>query len=102
MTERQSMEELEVLLGRLLGIGVAISSTALTAGLGAWFVLGPGAVARFLLSAGVLLLIATPATRVVVSTVGYARRRDWLYVVLTLIVFGELLASVVAAMHRRL
>jgi hypothetical protein len=30
--------------------------------------------------------------------VGYAMRRDWLFVTLTLVVFGELLASIVAAL----
>jgi uncharacterized membrane protein len=100
MSEPLSIEQLEVMLGRLLRIGVTASSLALAAGLAAWFVRGSGAVTTFLLTSGVLLLIATPAARVLVSSVGYARRREWLFVVLTLIVFAELVASVVVALRR--
>jgi uncharacterized membrane protein len=35
---------------------------------------------------GVLLLIATPITRVLISVIGFARERDWMYVVFSLIV----------------
>jgi len=98
MTERPSMDDLEVTLGRLLGIGVTISSITLGAGLVAALTLGTGSLSTFLLTAGVLLLLATPVTRVVVSSVGYARRRDWLFVVLALIVLAELIASIVAAL----
>ena len=99
MSEPQSMKDLERVLGRLLGVGVAASSIALAAGLAAWFVLGSSTIATFLLTSGVLLLIATPIARVVVSSIGYARRRDWPFVVLTLIVLAELVASVVAAVR---
>ena len=42
---------------------------------------------------GVLLLIATPVTRVFISVIGFARERDWMYVgcsliVLSLLVYG--------------
>jgi len=97
MTERPSVDEIERTLGRILGIGVTISSIALAAGLVAALVVGPGRAATFLLTSGVLLLLATPITRVVVSSVGYARRRDWVFVVLTAIVLAELLASIFAA-----
>jgi uncharacterized membrane protein len=39
---------------------------------------------------GLLVLIATPVLRVVVSVYSFARMRDTLYVVVTLIVFGVL------------
>jgi uncharacterized membrane protein len=35
---------------------------------------------RGLIQFGLLLLIATPVTRVVFSIIGFARQRDWLYV----------------------
>jgi len=35
---------------------------------------------------GVLLLIATPITRVLISVIGFARERDWMYVACSLIV----------------
>ena len=94
------MNELELTLGRLLRAGVAISSLALGAGLAVAMTLGTGAASTFLLTAGVLLLLATPIARVVVSSVGYARRRDWLFVILTLIVLGELVASIAVALQR--
>jgi uncharacterized membrane protein len=42
---------------------------------------------------GLLLLIATPVARVAFSVLGFARQRDYLYVLLTLIVLGLLLYS---------
>jgi uncharacterized membrane protein len=93
------MNDLEITLGRLLGVGVTISSLALGAGLAVAMTLGTGAASSFLLTAGVLLLLATPIARVVVSSVGYARRRDWLFVLLTAIVLAELIASIVAAIR---
>jgi len=97
--ERDTIDDLELTLGRLLGIGVTASSISLGAGLVAAVTLGTGAIATFLLSAGVLVLLATPITRVVVSSIGYARRRDWLFVVLTLVVLTELIASIAAAVR---
>jgi len=99
--EPGTMDDLERTLGRLLAVGVTISSVALGAGLAVALTLGTGAVATFLLTAGVLVLLATPITRVAVSSIGYARRRDWLYVVLTLVVLAELIASILAAVRGR-
>jgi uncharacterized membrane protein len=39
---------------------------------------------------GVLLLIATPVTRVFISVLGFARERDWMYVCCSLIVLALL------------
>ena len=99
MSDRQSIEELELTLGRVLRVGVTISTIALGAGLATAFLEGTDLLARVLLNAGVILLIATPVARVAMSIFGYARRRDWLFVVLTAIVLGELIASLVAAMR---
>ena len=43
------------------------------------------------------MLIATPFARVAVSTILYAVRRDWTFLLLTLVVLGELIAGIVAA-----
>jgi uncharacterized membrane protein len=94
-----SAEHLERILGRVLGVGVAASTVCLTAGLLMTFAFGNTRVAAALLSVGIVVLLATPVARVAVSSVGYARRRDWLFVTLTLIVFGELLASIIAALR---
>jgi len=93
-----SVDRLERILGRLLGIGVSASSVCLAAGLLMTLAGGNNAVARALLAAGIGVLLVTPVARVAVSSVGYAMRRDWLFVTLTLVVFGELLASIVAAL----
>jgi uncharacterized membrane protein len=95
-----SVERLEQILGRLLGIGVNASSVCLAAGLLVTLAGGNQTLARALLTVGIVVLLATPVARVGASTVGYASRRDWLFVTLTLIVFGELLATVVAALPR--
>ena len=48
---------------------------------------------RGLIQLGLLLLIATPVARVVFSVFAFARQRDWIYVVITLIVLAVLLYS---------
>jgi uncharacterized membrane protein len=48
---------------------------------------------RGLIQLGLLLLIATPVARVLFSVYAFARQRDWLYVVLTLVVLAVLLFS---------
>jgi uncharacterized membrane protein len=93
-----SVEQLERILGRVLGIGVAASTVCLTAGLLMTFTFGSTRAAATLLVVGIVVLLATPVVRVAVSSVGYARRRDWLFATLTLVVLGELLATVIAAL----
>jgi uncharacterized membrane protein len=46
---------------------------------------------------GLLLLIATPVARVVFSAIGFVIERDYLYVVLTLIVLSVLLYSLIGS-----
>jgi uncharacterized membrane protein len=48
---------------------------------------------RGIIQFGLLLLIATPVARVAFSVLGFARERDYLYVVFTLIVLSVLLYS---------
>jgi uncharacterized membrane protein len=42
---------------------------------------------------GLVVLVATPMTRVAFSVFAFFKERDWTYVVLTLIVFGVLVGS---------
>ena len=93
---------LEVLIGRVLRIGVTASSICLAVGLAVSLV-APDA-ALMLLNVGILLLIATPAARVVLSIVEYVIARDWPFTLLTTIVLMELVAGAVAAVlfHRKL
>jgi uncharacterized membrane protein len=99
MNTRRAPDTLEVLLGRVLGAGVMFSTIALAAGLVAALAVKTGRLTNALLTTGVLMLIATPVARVVVSSITYVRRRDWTFAVLTLIVLAELVASIVAAMR---
>jgi uncharacterized membrane protein len=95
------MNDLEKVLGRLLRIGVTLSTIALGAGLAASFLGANPALTAGLLTAGIVVLIGTPVARVAVSSMAFAGRRDWMFVVLTVIVLGELVASVVAAARGR-
>ena len=52
---------------------------------------------RGLIQAGLLLLIATPIARVAFSVLAFLYQRDWIYVVLTLIVLGLLVYSLLGA-----
>lgn len=48
-----------------------------------------------IIALGLLVLIATPIARVVFAIVGFARERDWLYTVVSLIVLAILAFSLV-------
>ena len=81
----------------MLRLGTVTSSACFAAGLMLMIIGRGGALARVLLPAGLFILMATPATRVIVSVVEYGRERDWLFVALTLTVLLALAASVLAA-----
>lgn len=52
---------------------------------------------RGIIQLGLLLLIATPITRVAFSVAGFASERDWLYVGITLVVLGVLIYSLMSS-----
>jgi uncharacterized membrane protein len=52
---------------------------------------------RGLIQLGLLILIATPIARVAFSVVAFLYQRDWTYVLVTLIVLGLLLYSLLGA-----
>jgi uncharacterized membrane protein len=91
------MTNLEKMLGHVLRGGVVASTVALIAGL-VFVAAGANVTGMRLLALGVVILIATPVARVVASTIAYAIRRDWTFTLLTAIVLGELVASIVAAL----
>jgi uncharacterized membrane protein len=100
MTFRQD-PRLERTVGVVLRLGVTASIMCLAVGLTLSFVGGRTGAANVLLQTGVIVLLATPVARVVVSMGEYALERDWIFVGLTLTVLLELLASGVAAMYGR-
>ena len=89
---------LERAVGMVLRGGVILSTTCLTVGLLLSLVTGAGAIATVLLNVGIVVLLATPVARVVVSTAEYAIEGDWRFATLTGIVLLELIASAVAAL----
>lgn len=59
--------------------------------------LAGGLNAEGLMQLGLVLLIATPVARVAMAVVGFRLERDYMYVVVSLIVFGVLLYSLMHA-----
>lgn len=89
---------LERIVGVVLRAGVIASSVCLSAGLLLFLATGGGALAGVLLNAGIVILLATPVARVIVSTARYVHERDWTFATLTFVVLLELIASAVAAL----
>lgn len=87
---------LEVHLGRLLLSGVLASAACLAAGL---LLTLAGRSAAVILTTGLVLLMATPILRVVVSIVEYVRMRDWFFVAVTLFVLLVLAGTVLIALR---
>jgi Protein of unknown function (DUF1634) len=88
------MGRFETLLGRLLLAGVLSASACLAVGLLLSLIRVVPAIAGALLTLGLMLLMATPILRVVVSLVEYARMRDWFFVATTLIVLIVLFVTI--------
>ena len=89
---------LERAIGVVLRAGVMASSACLTVGLVLALTDREGGIAGILLNAGIIVLLATPLARVIVSIVKYASERDWTFTVLTMIVLIELMASAAVAL----
>jgi len=92
--------ELERVLGKVLLTGITTSTIALAAGLALALGWPTYAAGDLLLRAGLVILMATPAVRVLVSVVEYARSRDWLFVALTTTVLLVLAGSLGVAILR--
>jgi uncharacterized membrane protein len=89
---------LERTIGVVLRIGVGLSSLCFGVGLVLTFA-GAAEVASPLLQIGIVVLLATPVARVVVSVAEYAHQRDWLFTMLTIIVLVELTAGALASLR---
>lgn len=95
MTEAP-LSRLEVHLGRLLLAGVLTSAACLAAGL---LLTLTGRSADVILTTGLVVLMATPILRVIVSIVEYVRMRDWFFVAVTLFVLLVLAGTVLVALR---
>ncbi len=94
----QEDTKLERAVGIVLRLGVTASSVCLAIGL-LLEIFGYGGESRVLLNVGLVVLIATPAGRVVTSVFEYAFARDWLFVGFTVVVLLELVGSLIAAVR---
>ena len=91
------MNRLEQRIGEVLRFGTLASSALFAIGLLMALAGYQPGLGEVLLQAALIILLATPAARVVVSIIEYAREGDWLFVVLTLVVLLALGGSVAAA-----
>ena len=78
----------------MLQVGVAASSVLLAAGLLLTLAGGADRAVQSVLTTAIVILLATPAARVAISVVEYAREGDWLFVALTVVVLLTLAGSV--------
>jgi uncharacterized membrane protein len=99
-TSDEALQHLELRLGRLLQAGVIASAICLAAGLIAWMARGASGFSDLTLTLGLIVLMATPILRVVVSLVAYIRMRDWFFVGTTVIVFVLLTVTVGLALSK--
>jgi uncharacterized membrane protein len=95
------LARLEHRLGQLLVTGVLLSAVLLAAGLFFWLWIPGAGRTAWLLNAGLIVLMATPIMRVIVSVAEYVRLRQWFFVVVTLVVLAELSITVAVALSRR-
>lgn len=77
---------------RLLLGGVVAAFACLAAGVGLW--LAGAAAGDWLLDAGLIILMATPALRVFLSALEFAAARDWLFTAAAAAVLAVLAASI--------
>jgi uncharacterized membrane protein len=96
-TRDQAFERLELTLGRVLQTGLLTAALCLAAGLVFSMVQGPSRLSNAALTFGLIVLMATPIVRVLVSLVAYIRMRDWFFVTTTITVFVLLAVTVVLA-----
>jgi uncharacterized membrane protein len=92
-----AVARLESAIGHVLRIGTVASSTLFAVGLLMALAGVQVNTARVMLTAGLVMLLATPVARVVVSVIEYVREGDWIFVLLTLIVLLALAGSVLVA-----
>jgi uncharacterized membrane protein len=84
-----NLDRLERNVGRVLRTGVLLTSAALAVGL-VMMLSGYDGVSRLVMTGGLVVLTAIPATRIVASLLDALRRRDQLLIVSTTVVLSVL------------
>jgi uncharacterized membrane protein len=92
-------DRLERWLGKVLTAGVLASTGLLAAGLLLQLLGAAPGTAAALTNTGLIVLMATPVARVVVSVIEYSLERDWLFATLTTTVLIILLGSLAVSMR---
>jgi uncharacterized membrane protein len=100
MRDPDPLGRLEENLGRLLVGGVTLSAASLLVGLALFLLSGGSVLSDRVLASGLMLLMATPILRVIVSVVAYVRMRDWFFFFTTLGVLAELALTLAYALRR--
>jgi uncharacterized membrane protein len=95
----ESLSRLERHLGRVFVAGLTLSAAALAAGLLLFLFAPETALAPILLNTGLVILMATPMLRVIVSVIEYVNMEDWFYVYLTVAVVLELSVTIIYALR---
>jgi uncharacterized membrane protein len=91
----------ERLLIRAMLTGVLLSTAALSTGL-VWLLVSPSSSAgEVVLDAGLVILMATPAVRVLLSIAEALRRRDWFWLWNTAAVVVVLLGTLAYSLRTR-
>jgi uncharacterized membrane protein len=80
-------------VGQVLLAAVIIAAASLIAGLTMWMLAAPRGLT--LMEAGLIVLMATPVLRVVLSVVESASARDWTFAAASAVVLAILIASIV-------
>jgi uncharacterized membrane protein len=93
-----SSGRLERILGTVLEAGALASTALLAAGLALLLAGVAEPLAAALTRAGLVVLMATPVARVLVSVADYAAQKDWLFLALTGTVMVILLGSLAVAL----
>jgi uncharacterized membrane protein len=101
MENEHGIARLERRLGRLFLAGITLSAAALVCGLALFLGAQGTPLAPRFLSVGLLILMATPAMRVLFSVVEYARMRDWFFVFVTAVVLVQLTVTMIVALRAR-
>ena len=84
------MSDLEDRLLWIVKAGIIASGAILAAGLVLHMLDADQPTARALLAVGLMLLMSVPALRVIAATADRVRRRDWYFVIATILVLVEL------------
>ena len=100
MSDLQVERRLDAMLGRVLLAGVLASAACLAIGLILWMAGGYPVVANRVLALGLIVLMATPILRVVLSLVEYVRMRDWFFAATTIVVLAVLMGAVAVALRQ--